>query len=459
MEGGWNKRREKNDADTEIQAHLGRRRAVQRGLEGEGARRDEGASLGKGEGLPSSNREGCYIDRQQQRSNNDGQRSKKENKILRGANKESPPISLRGGNGRGGASGRVRGEGEGGGGVRSDQNRKGLKLLYLNAQSILSKVVDLNATACDTEPDIILITESWCNENISNNVLKIDGYEIVNELRTDRADTTNGIGGGLLVYTKKGLKILPADKQNNFNQYLCFDVLTCTNEKVHIFLVYRPPSSNKENYDKLCEIIAKAPPNTLLVGDFNLPKIEWNSLTCDNYSSQFMNTCLDNNFSQYVNFVTHRKNNTLDLVLCNDESIISVDNLGPLSSSDHVMIMIETSYTTEQNKDSEEYLNWAKADYESIGQDISQVNWNRFLRAGNTEQKWNVFDRIISEIVEKNVPKCIAKQKGKPAWMNNNISRLRNKKARLYKKMKETGLPQHIEDYKKTTKELKKNCA
>ena len=72
----------------------------------------------------------------------------------------------------------------------------------------------------DIKPDIILITESWCNNNISDNILNIDGYELISDLRRDRNDTTNGIGGGLLVFARKGLVILSIDMTNNFNQYI-----------------------------------------------------------------------------------------------------------------------------------------------------------------------------------------------------------------------------------------------
>ena len=52
---------------------------------------------------------------------------------------------------------------------------------------------------------MVLICESWCNADISNAMLNMDGYFIEPDLRMDRRDTINGIGGGLLVYVKEGL--------------------------------------------------------------------------------------------------------------------------------------------------------------------------------------------------------------------------------------------------------------
>ena len=53
--------------------------------------------------------------------------------------------------------------------------------------------------------DIVLITESWCNEQISDSMISIPGYNIA--MRLDRNDTYNGIGGGLLVYAKDDLTL------------------------------------------------------------------------------------------------------------------------------------------------------------------------------------------------------------------------------------------------------------
>jgi hypothetical protein len=60
----------------------------------------------------------------------------------------------------------------------------------------------------DMEPDVILITESWCNSSIMDAFLSITGYEVQPNFRIDRADTRLAGGGGyrLLVSVKEGLR-------------------------------------------------------------------------------------------------------------------------------------------------------------------------------------------------------------------------------------------------------------
>ena len=98
-------------------------------------------------------------------------------------------------------------------------SREALKILYLNAQSIVKKIDELACVAGNLAPDIILITESWCNSDITDAFLSFDGYELQTELRLDRQDTTQGRGGGLLVYVRDGVKILACDRNINFHQY------------------------------------------------------------------------------------------------------------------------------------------------------------------------------------------------------------------------------------------------
>jgi hypothetical protein len=49
------------------------------------------------------------------------------------------------------------------------------------------------------------------NSNVTNAYLKLPGYDLQPELRKGRNDTTNGIGGGLLVSVRDEPVILSMD--------------------------------------------------------------------------------------------------------------------------------------------------------------------------------------------------------------------------------------------------------
>ena len=75
-------------------------------------------------------------------------------------------------------------------------------------QSVFNKLNKLASCAAEERPDFILLTETWCNASINNAALSLPGYQLETDLRKDRENTANGIGGGLLVYTKNGIKVV-----------------------------------------------------------------------------------------------------------------------------------------------------------------------------------------------------------------------------------------------------------
>jgi hypothetical protein len=123
-------------------------------------------------------------------------------------------------------------------------------------------------------PDLVLITESWCNDNVTNALLTMPGYDVVPDLRVDRQDTAGGIGGGLLVYAKHGMRILPFDTHSNLVHHVGFTVAT-DSESFNVVLVYRPPRNNVESFRGLAELIIGSGPRTIICGDLNLPTVNW----------------------------------------------------------------------------------------------------------------------------------------------------------------------------------------
>ena len=104
-------------------------------------------------------------------------------------------------------------ENGGDGGRTSGQT---LKILYLSAQSIVGKIDELAITAGEKDPALILVTESWCNDDIPDAFLTLQGYSL--HMRSDRLDTAAGRGGGLLVFVKEGISILSVDKLVDMHQ-------------------------------------------------------------------------------------------------------------------------------------------------------------------------------------------------------------------------------------------------
>ena len=134
---------------------------------------------------------------------------------------------------------------------RSDDarmNEASLTLLYTNAQSLVNKVNELKAITAINNPDLIIVTETWTNESITNQLLDIDGYDVVE--RKDRNDTLMGRGGGIVVYAKKDLYAWKEECDTVFNQCGMIGVKR-NNRDLYVVAIYRSPNSTKTNDDNL----------------------------------------------------------------------------------------------------------------------------------------------------------------------------------------------------------------
>ena len=78
-----------------------------------------------------------------------------------------------------------------------------LNVMYTNCQSVVNKINELRALVAVSDPDVIVLTESWTHDEIAKSYVKIDDYELI--VCKNREDTQKGRGGGILVYVKTKL--------------------------------------------------------------------------------------------------------------------------------------------------------------------------------------------------------------------------------------------------------------
>jgi Endonuclease/Exonuclease/phosphatase family. len=165
----------------------------------------------------------------------------------------------------------------------------------------MNKMNELRIRIRLERPDIICICESWAHPEVSDNELSIMNYTIVN--RKNRGDIRGGRGGGLLVYVKDGLVTETRDTNTTFNEVIALTIRNTLNQKLHIYLMYRSPNSDLENNSELNRTILRVPANSLLVGDFNYPDIDWNMMDGSGQSAGFIDCCQSSFLDQSVEFL------------------------------------------------------------------------------------------------------------------------------------------------------------
>ena len=262
------------------------------------------------------------------------------------------------------------------------------------------------------------ICESWANPDISNSLLNISNYNII--ARMDRTDTSSGIGGGLLIYSKKDLNIFECSSKaslEEFNQYLKVKVPLKNNSYLSIVLVYRPHrlyngNNVNSNNDLLCELIANTEKPSIIVGDFNYSDIDWNLQTAGTpHSHAFLNCIQDNFYTQNIDFPTHCSGSLIDLILTSDSNLVNdISELGRIGNSDHSALMCSIQCDVNFRRDVVQYMDWKNADIDKMKDFLISFPWAETFAPLNTQQCWSMFTNQLNIIQEECVPKKKSKK-------------------------------------------------
>ena len=203
----------------------------------------------------------------------------------------------------------------------------------MNVRSLLPKIDELSAFASSTPMDIIAITESWLNEDIDNNILSINGFNI------HRNDRSTGRGGGVCAYISSHI---PSKRRQDLENspYECKLVwlrpyhLPRPLSGIMLGLVYCPPDATAQKQNDLVEyiissvdLVRSAHPDCGIVisGDFNCLDIT--------------DILTNHNLKRPVQDPT-RGNNILDLIVTNLSHLYRAPVIfAPLGRSDHNTIM------------------------------------------------------------------------------------------------------------------------
>ena len=178
--------------------------------------------------------------------------------------------------------------------------------------------------------------ETWLSNYIFNNEILPTGYTIYRRDRLSR-------GGGVLIAVRNSISLwlvsTPAD----------LEVVTIGVQLQHLVIlscVYVPPSASLTNMEQLCLYLSSLVVQhsaMVVVGDFNLPHINWSTLqgSCP-FDQAFCDIVFDCNLSQLVSQPTHIAGNTLDLVLNTESAVIEALRVQPAAdcplSMDHFML-------------------------------------------------------------------------------------------------------------------------
>ena len=336
---------------------------------------------------------------------------------------------------------------------------------YCNARSLRNCLPSLHHKLYNENFQILCFSESWLCSKFSNSML--DPRSRYNIYRRDR--TSKWPSGGVCTFIHKDLQsCLNCTDIIKFPdaEIVAADVHLNAEFKITVICSYIAPNLSYDLFEqsmKFLEKICSQEKATILLGDFNLPGIDWKNLipTQDAKCKRFFDLCTSYGLNQYITEPT-RIDNVLDLVFSNDRTLISDVLVGvPFGSSDHnsiIFTIVSTCKTAATSFNPIPILSWGKANWGAFQNYCQSLDWNELLQPGQTvDELWNAFLKVIKTGVNMFVPSSVYKEKiGKKKYTKSKVIRkLTSKKLKLWKKVKKNRSKANKAKYKNAAKQLK----
>ena len=350
-------------------------------------------------------------------------------------------------------------------------NKRGLHLIHLNINSLLSKIDELRAIAKKSRAAVIGITESKLDESVTDGEINIDGYEVI------RSDW-NRHGGGVACYIRNDISFNPRGNFSSEVENIFLDMLLPKTKPILIGILYRPPDQSKF-LDKLSTAISETDnfdgQEVYILGDLNINLIN-NQKHTPNGIKRYKEFCSLNGLKQLLTLptrITKTSTSLLDHVLTNSADRVSQFGVVDTGLSDHQLIYCTRKITrtktnvhkyikTRSLKNYSQTLfldklkkinfpdysnfkdiNNAYSDFtEKVTSVIDEIAPIKEIRVKNNSQDW--FDAEINEEIERR-DKSLAKfKKSRLHSDNESYKKARNKVQRMIKNKKKNFLPENL---------------
>ena len=174
-----------------------------------------------------------------------------------------------------------------------------------------------------------------------------------------------------------------------------------------------------------------------MVGDFNFPYIDWDSLSARGLDgAEFVRSIQEGFLKQYVDSPT-REGAILDLVLGNEPGqVVDVSVGEQFGNSDHNSVSFKVLMDKDKCSPQVKVLKWRKANYNNIRQELKNVDWGQMFEGKSTYSMWEAFKCKLIGIQDQHIPVRMQDKYGKfwEPWITRDIvSRVKEKKQAFVK--------------------------
>ena len=328
-------------------------------------------------------------------------------------------------------------------------NKRGLHMIHLNINSVLSKIDELRVVAKKSKAAVIGVTESKLDATVLDGEVNIDGYEVI---RSDR----NRHGGGVACYVRNDISFNIRSDFSDEIENIVFDMLLPKTKPILVGFLYRPPDQSKF-LDKLSTAISRS--NTFdnqevyILGDLNINLIN-KQKHIPNGIKRYKEFCSLYGLEQLISTptrVTKNSSSILDHILTNSTDRVSQSGVIDTGLSDHQLIyctrkITRTKFNSHKNITIRSLKNYSQDVYL---EELNKINFPDYSKFTDINDAYSDFIGKVSLTIDKIAPmKEIRIKNSSKEWFDEEIMEEIEKRDKLLAKFKKSRQPSDSQNYK-----------
>ncbi len=294
--------------------------------------------------------------------------------------------------------------------------------------------------------DLIAFNETRLDANITNNMINLDGYDVI---RKDRSRN----GGGVCIYLRSSINyIVRNDLVPSEIEAVCVEIIKPHSKPFLVTTVYRPPSASSEffdNFEQLIKAIDNENKEMYILGDLNcdMLKTDKDASTPTKKVRSLYELYQLSQLIDEATRITMTAVSLIDHIVTNTSENISDSGVIHTGISDHSLVFaIRKISVVKKQENTVEIRNMKNFDEDKFVTELLKQHWEYvYFFAEDPNSMWEIWEKILNRHAPLQPKKIRSK---KVPWISSDIKKLINTRDKLKREAILTGLENDWLNYK-----------
>ena len=300
--------------------------------------------------------------------------------------------------------------------------------------------------------DLIAFNETRLDANITDNMINLDGYDVV---RKDRSRN----GGGVCIYLRSSINYkIRDDLFPSELEAVCIEIIKPHSKPFLVTTVHRPPSASSDFFDlfeKLIKAIDNENKEMYVLGDLNcdMLKTDKDSNTPTKKIKSLYELYQLSQLIDEATRITMTTSSLIDHIVTNTPEKICDSGVIHTGISDHSLVFaIRKISVIRKQENTVEIRNMKNFDEEKFVAELLKQHWEYvYFFAEDPNAMWEMWKKLFLEVLDKHAPLQHKKIRSKKvSWITSDIKKLIFARDKLKRKAILTNLENDWLNYKTT---------